>query len=82
MKLNKSKLSRRSGQTMVEYIIIVVLVAITLIAVFGKFGEAVGKKTAGATSALDSEKGSEAAEAADRDHAEVLKSLDENGDSN
>ena len=39
----------RKGQTMVEYIIIVSLIAIALIAVFSYFGRAVGKKTAGAT---------------------------------
>ena len=49
MKTNK----KRSGQAMVEYIIIVVLIAIAAIAVFGYFGGAITKKTAGATSALD-----------------------------
>ena len=56
MKSRKSK----KGQTMVEYIIIVALIAIALIAVFTIFGGAVGKKVAGATDALDSELGQEA----------------------
>ena len=44
MKARKSK----KGQTMVEYIIIVALIAISLIAVFMYFGRATGKKVAGA----------------------------------
>jgi len=59
------RMSSRKGQTMVEYIIIVVLIAITLIALFSKFGKAIGKKTAGATSALDQEVGGEAVTAYD-----------------
>jgi Flp pilus assembly pilin Flp len=55
------RMSSRKGQTMVEYIIIVVLIAITLIALFSKFGKAIGKKTTGATAALDQEVGDEAA---------------------
>ena len=54
------RMSSRKGQTMVEYIIIVVLIAITLIALFTKFGQAIGKKTAQATSHLDPEVGAEA----------------------
>jgi Flp pilus assembly pilin Flp len=38
---------------MLEYIIIVALIAISLIAVFTYFGGAVGKKVAGATEAID-----------------------------
>ena len=61
--MTKSKSSRKSGQTMVEYIIIVVLIAISLLVLFGKLSKATGKKVAGATSALDEEVGSEAATA-------------------
>ena len=42
----------RKGQTMVEYIIIVVLIAVSLIAVFTFLSRAIGKKAAGATEAL------------------------------
>ncbi len=75
MKNNK----KRSGQAMVEYIIIVVLIAIAAIAVFGYFGGAITKKTAGATSALDEDLGSEAAAVAGENTSEALKSLDEDG---
>ena len=56
MKARKSK----KGQTMVEYIIIVALIAISLIAVFTYFGKATAKKVAGATDAIDSDLGSQA----------------------
>ena len=49
------KLGNNKGQAMVEYIIIVVLIAITLIVLFAKFGGAIGKNVAGAANALDGE---------------------------
>ena len=51
---------RRAGQTMVEYIIIVALIAISLIAVFSYFGRATGKTVVNATKQLDSDEGSQA----------------------
>ena len=50
----------RKGQTMVEYIIIVSLIAISLIAVFTCLSKAIGKKTAGAAGALSSSEGAKA----------------------
>ena len=50
----------KKGQTMVEYIIIVALIAISLIAVFTYFGKATGKKVAGATEMIDSDLGDKA----------------------
>ena len=77
--MTKSKLNRRNGQTMVEYIIIVVLIAISLLVLFGKLSKATGKKVAGATSALDEEVGSEAASLADQDPADKIKSFGTDG---
>jgi len=54
------KHKNKKGQTMVEYIIIVALIAISLIAVFTYFGKATAKKVAGATEAIDSDLGSQA----------------------
>ena len=84
MKNNKKKLSRRSGQTMVEYIIIVVLIAISLIVVVGKFGKGLGKKWAGATSAIDTETGSEAQDEVDSmgEGDEKIKTLQSDGSFN
>ncbi|MBQ6923360.1 MAG: hypothetical protein IJQ73_01835 [Kiritimatiellae bacterium] len=77
--MTTSKRSRRNGQTMVEYIIIVVLIAISLLVLFGKLSKATGKKVAGATSALDEEVGSEAASLADQDPADKIKSFGTDG---
>ena len=52
--------SQKKGQTMVEYIIIIALIAISLIAVFSYFGRATGKTVANATKQLDANEGSTA----------------------
>ena len=67
----------RKGQTMVEYIIIVALIAISLIAVFSYLSRAIGKKAAGATEALSSEEGSKAKDAADSIDQNTIKNLGE-----
>ena len=54
----------RRGQTMVEYIIIVALIAI-------------GKKTAGATEALSAEEGNKAKSAAENINENTIKNLGE-----
>ena len=59
------KRKSKKGQTMVEYIIIVALIAISLIAVFTYFGKATAKKVAGATKAIDSDLGNQAQQAVD-----------------
>lgn len=76
------KIKSKRGQAMVEYIIIVVLVAVALIAIFGKFSKGVGRKVAGATSAIDEEAGGEAAQLADEDPAEKIKTLGPDGNFN
>lgn len=50
----------RKGQTMVEYILIVCLVATLLVSVFSIFSKAIGKKVAGATAALSESEGQNA----------------------
>ncbi len=75
----KKRPNRRTGQTMVEYIIIVVLIAITLLVLFSKLSKATGKKIAGATSALDSTVGSEAATLADEIDENKVKNLNTDG---
>ena len=59
------KRKSKKGQTMVEYIIIVALIAISLIAVFTYFGKATGKKVVGATKAIDENIGNQAQSALD-----------------
>lgn len=67
----------KKGQTMVEYIIIVCLIAVSLIAVFTYLSRAIGKKAAGATSALSSEEGDKAKSAADGISENSIRSLGE-----
>ena len=62
---------------MVEYIIIVALIAISLIAVFTCLSRAIGKKTAGATDALSSSEGTEAAAKAKEISEDSVRKLGE-----
>ena len=67
----------RRGQTMVEYIIIIALIAVSLIAVFTFLSRAIGKKTAGATQAISQEEGDKAKAAADSIDENAIKRLGE-----
>ena len=75
----KHRAGRRNGQTMVEYIIIVVLIAITLLVLFSRLSKATGTKIAGATSALDADIGTEAATLADEIDENKVKNLKSDG---
>lgn len=77
----KKMIKRKSGQTMVEYIIIVVVIAIAGLVLFGLFGDTIRKKMSGAVSSLDDEKGAEAQAAAQGSSADYLKNMDETGSS-
>ncbi len=69
----------RRGQTMVEYIIIVAVIAIGGLVIFGIFGDTLKKKMSGVISTLDDEKGSEAQSEAGKNSADELKSMGEEG---
>ena len=73
MKTRKNK----KGQTMLEYIIIVALIAISLIAVFTYFGRATAKKLAGVTEAISTEEGENAKNAAENISEDTIKRLGE-----
>ena len=75
----RARYGKRRGQTMVEYIIIVVLIAITLIILFSKLSKATGKKIAGATSALDNAEGANAATAVNDIDENRIRNLNTDG---
>ena len=76
--MNKTlKQKLKKGQTMVEYIIIVSLIAISLIAVFTYLSRAIGKKAAGATDALSSQEGSNAKSAVENINENTIRELGE-----
>ena len=72
----------REGQTMVEYIIIVAVIAVAALVVFGLFGDTIKKKMSGAVSALDEDLGSQAQTEAATSSADFIKNLDSDGTSN
>ena len=67
----------RKAQTMVEYIIIVCLIAVSLIAVFTYLSRSIGKKAAGATEKLSSQEGQKAKSAAEAISEDSIKQLGE-----
>ncbi|MBO6167025.1 MAG: hypothetical protein J6P13_01585 [Kiritimatiellae bacterium] len=71
------KMRTKKGQTMVEYIIIVALVAVSLIAVFTYLSRAIGRKASGAASALSREEGEKAKTAVENISEDTLKDLGE-----
>ena len=67
----------RKGQTMVEYIIIVCLIAVSLIAVFTYLSRAIARKAAGAAEALSEQEGSSAKGAVDSISEDTIKQIGE-----
>jgi Flp pilus assembly pilin Flp len=49
----KKVLKRKEGQAMVEYIIIVVVVAVAALVIFGLFGDTIQKKLGGAIDEIE-----------------------------
>ena len=64
----------KKGQTMVEYIIIVALIAIALVGIFSFFGKTVHTKVKGAAEELTTEKATDTYE----EGSEKIKNLGEN----
>jgi Flp pilus assembly pilin Flp len=75
-------IKRKSGQTMVEYIIIVVVIAIAGLVLFGLFGDTLRKKMSGAISSLDDDNASTAQSEASGSSADWLRSMDSDGSGN
>ncbi len=62
---------KKSGQGMVEYIIIVAIIALAAIAIFGVFGDTIREKLGGAVTELGGDKG----DALDKTSQQYLKDL-------
>ena len=75
----KKNLKRKEGQAMVEYIIIVAVVAVAALVIFGLFGDTIQEKLAGATSELDSDS---SASSQVQDSKSFLQDLDADGSGN
>jgi Flp pilus assembly pilin Flp len=69
---------RKTGQGMVEYIIIVVIVALAAIAVYGLFGDRIRAMMGGAVVELGGEQ-SAVDQATQQSSQDYLKSLDKDG---
>ena len=80
----KARLKRKQGQAMVEYIIIVAVVAVAALVVFGLFGDTIRQKMSGAISTLDSGENADAAQddVDSNKSGDFLKNLDAEGNSN
>jgi uncharacterized protein (UPF0333 family) len=73
-------IKRKQGQAMVEYLIIVAVVAIAAFVVFGLFGDVIREKMSGAISTLDSGDNAEKAQQdVDNKSGDFLKNLDSEG---
>jgi len=73
------KQRNNKGQAMVEYIIIVVLIAVTLIVLFTKFGKGIAENLTGATNAISSDVGREAQDAYSTIDENTIKSFKSDG---
>lgn len=70
----KLTLKRKSGQAMVEYIIIVVVVAIAALLIFGVFGDTIRQKLGGAVNELGGDS-SAVDDATSTESVDVLREL-------
>ena len=68
---------RKAGQAMVEYIIIVVVVAIAALVIFGLFGDTIQKKLGGAVDELEGDHSGSDAVQSSKGHLEKLGDSDE-----
>ena len=76
-----TKFGKKDGQGMVEYLIIVVVIALAAIAIFGVFGDTVRQKMGGAVSELGGDDSAKDAALA-TESEEFLRDLDEDGAGN
>ena len=74
--MNAKRLNRsRSGQSMVEYIIIVVVVALACLAIFGVFSDTIRSKLGGAVNEIGGDS-AQVNQALEKSSVDTLKDLD------
>jgi len=78
MRRKQGPTNKKSGQTMVEYIIIVVIVAIAAMAIVGVFSDTIRQKFSGAVVELGGDEDA-ADEALEKDSKDWLKDLESDG---
>lgn len=71
--------THKKHQAMVEYIIIVAIIAIGALTVFGFFGDTIKEKVSGVVNALGGEKSGEASAEASESSREALTKLTKDG---
>ncbi len=75
MKLNRKNTRRKSKQALVEYIILIVVVALAALFVLANFSDRLRNMVTGVTVTLGGEKD----DSADKSSAEILRELDSDG---
>jgi Flp pilus assembly pilin Flp len=76
--MKRTQQNKKNGQGMVEYLIIVVVIALAAIAIFGVFGDTVRMKMGGAVAELGGDS-SEKDAALSTSSEDFLKDMDEDG---
>lgn len=74
----KRTVKGKRGQTMVEYILIIALIAIALIGVIAAFSKGTGRLFGGAISKINEDAGQEAKNIADGISADTIRDLSSN----
>jgi Flp pilus assembly pilin Flp len=73
--VERMKKSRKNGQTMVEYIIIVAIIAVAALAIFGVFSDRIRALLGGATEELGGDSAAVKAATTDKSSQDFVKSL-------
>lgn len=73
------KRRNQKGQAIVEYIIIIVIVAIAALTVMGIFSQTIREKISGVVAVFGGSRADEASAEADKDSVEMLQELDKDG---
>lgn len=79
MRLNRKIKTNSRGQAIVEYIIIIVIVAVAALTVMGIFSQTIREKISGVVAIFGGSRADEAQTEAEKDSVEFLQELDATG---